>query len=313
MLRKPRVLPLTSRALIGILAVALMAAVPTVAFAKTAFFSADGNLAQSYVGDPVAVIPGVPGVAPVDYLASVAPDAYGVVQSEFVPGTLGISTINQSFNGTIVNSGLSVLKGSDLSIVQNSWFDLAATASGTIDGVAWGTFDLKKGRGNSLSGSYAAKLDGMIVPDYMAGVACPDLSTGASSGGMYISVTDIGDWTVTDARGSFDKVAPGDQQAFTNFFGQQLNGNAMGIASGCLGGEQATFTFLGTYGNGHGNQGDNHGANESGHNGHSSDDSGNQSNRGSDNGNFGNNGFGGGHGSHSGNNYGGSRGSGRGS
>ena len=176
---------------IGMAALLLMAVVPGVAFAKAMFFTADGALVQTDAGGP----PGIGAVLPANVVvALIAPADADALLAPF-GSDLGIVTIGQEFVGQVDATALPQLRGGALVVNQNSWFDaILFTTTGAINGVAWGTFELNKGNGNQLTGSYAARLKGSVLPvnDAIAlgkapvGTACP-----ATSGGFYLAVTVI--------------------------------------------------------------------------------------------------------------------------
>ena len=211
---------------IGLAALMLMALVPGVALAKTKLFSASGTLEQTFSGIPGGFVPAELAGAPAIAGPFIAP----------FTGFPGVLNNDQTFEGKLTQSTLGKLKKADIAVSQNSWFTFT-DAAGSIAGAVWGTFDVSKGKGSTLTGAYAGSLTGALIPDILIpGVSCPIPFPGVPGAGTFVSVTDVGIWVVDpdSVHGSFKKLeSTGAPDDFV------VN------ASGCLGSEVAIVTVNG--------------------------------------------------------------------
>ena len=208
--------------LVGVLALFLIAALPSVAFAASRTFTATGLLAQTNPGTgpvPAAADDAAPYLTPV-----VAPFHAGLVAAlPFGGATPGIMNLGQQFEGKL-DSRWGALKGARVVVGQNSW--LTADGLGNVYGVAWGSFSLSKGQGNSLSGLYGASMTGLVG------------FNPACASGLEVSVTDVGVWVEyppQSAHGAYKKIDP--TGAVSDLIVE---------AFGCVGEEMAAATIGGT-------------------------------------------------------------------
>ena len=220
---------------IGLAALLLMAVVPTMVLAasKQKAFSASGALVQTGAGDTTQ--PVLAG----DAAAAAPAMAQGFFAGLFAttpigPSTPGATRLDQAFKGRLSQSTFGALRKSRVSVNQNSWLTVDPS-SGAAAGVAWGSFDLVKGRANTLTGTYAASIAGFVVPDSAVGATC--------ASGLFVNVTDVGIWEVDEESlaGSFQELSS-----------TGLLGGLAVQASGCLGEEQASFSVAGVRGADHG-------------------------------------------------------------
>ena len=228
--------------LIGVVALMLLAAVPGVAFAKDQAFSATGGLNQDFAGNvnPGAIAPPYALFFEAEADApSIAAPFFGLVGSlaGITPFTPGIRTLNHEFSGTLTDSNWGAIKNSDVQVTQNSWYTAPLGLLGAPDGlggiitsvpmvgVAWGSFELSKGEGNSASGAYAAVITGSVSID---GSTC-------AVGAPGIDIVDLGVWVDAGGHGALGKIDS-----------NGALGDLVVTAIGCFGGEQAAVTVNGT-------------------------------------------------------------------
>jgi hypothetical protein len=218
--------------IVGLLALFLIAALPSVAFAAARSFTATADLTQTNPGTgpmPATAADAAPYLTPVgapfyDGLVAVLP--WGDL-------TPGVMNLGQEFQGTL-QSKVGALKGAKVVVGQNSW--LTADELGNVYGVAWGSFSLSKGRGNSLTGLYGASMSGLVGFN-------PACATG-----LEVQVVDVGVWVEypeSSATGSFKKIDP--TGAVSDLVVE---------AFGCIGEESAVAIINGTFGNDRGDRDD---------------------------------------------------------
>ncbi len=213
-------------------------------------FSASGAITQTNSGTtaaPIAFSATQQSLSPLTYAGFAAQLPYGA-------STPGQMTTGQGFTGSLTASDWGALKSAAGTITHNSWFtaDTSALAqpgdTTALVGVAWGTFQLSKGKGNAVAAGYEAIINGSLTLD----PTCPNM--------LSVSVNDVGGW----------QVAPG---SATGSF-KQVNGGSLVVnASGCLFSEQATLSLTGVRGGDDDDKGDkhdkddgpNHGNKDSGH------------------------------------------------
>ena len=188
-------------------------------------FVASGAIEQTAPGSPLVPAP-LSSVEPF-----VPPEMYGdvVYTLEAYGGadTPGMLTEGQFFEGSLTDSNWGAVKKADVEVAHNSWWT-ADFETGELVGLAWGTFDLSKGKGNALTGGYAAVIQGWIWPDP---TTCP-----TTRGNLYVSVTDTGGWQLVpgSTSGAYKQVSGGGDLTVT--------------ASGCLRDEAATIEVAGVRG-----------------------------------------------------------------
>ena len=198
--------------LLGVVPVLVLSFALAGAALAATLYSASGTLAQTDPGVSIFTLSsGLPGGFP-----------------DGIPGRL---TTGQEFEGSIDSSEWSALKKADVGVDHSSFITFAdgvldfAGGVEPIVGVAFGTFDLEKGKGNTVAGGYVASVVGLLTFNPTCSVD-PVLGVPAS-----VTVVDTGGIAVASSHGAYKQL-----------------GGSIGLevtASGCLGSESATFELTG--------------------------------------------------------------------